>query len=408
MKEYYDKLADLAIKVGVQLQNNEEVYISSDVEAAEFARVLVRRCYENGARKVTVRWSDEVVARTVFEREDEEALTDIERWKVVQTEDIVDRKAVCIHIESSDPNVFVGISPKKMGARARAMSKLTEKYHDNTMSGKTRWTIIPFPGQKWAEQVFPDKKGQQAKDALFVEIGKAVRLFESDPIAAWAEHQANIDRRKKVLSSSKIKTLHYKNSLGTDFTIGMPKNYIFEGGADKNPYGYYYTANLPTEEVFSAPHKMTASGRVVATKPLIYRGNRIDDFWIEFENGKVKDFAAKVGQEHLAQLIGSDEGSCYLGEVALVGFDSPIQNQGILFYSTLFDENASCHLALGRAYPSCVLGGGDMNSEQRLEAGLNFSYEHEDFMIGSKDLSIVATTESGEEIVVFENGNWAF
>jgi aminopeptidase len=254
--------------------------------------------------------------------------------------------------------------------------------------------------------MFPDLSDEEALEKQWAYVHKTLRLDEEDYLGAWKKHQEALARRSKYLNDAKIKTFHYKNSIGTDFTIGMPKGYMFTGAVEKSLSGLNFTANLPTEEVFSSPDKNTAEGVLVSALPLVRNGVIIENFSLTFEKGRIVDYKAEKGYETLKQIIETDEGSHYLGEIAIIGYDSPIQNLKALFYETLFDENASCHFAIGRAFPACLENGANMTKAELAEAGLNDSLQHVDFMVGTADLSITATTESGEVIDIFVNGNW--
>lgn len=402
------KYAELIVRIGVNLQSGEEAVISAPVECAKFVRIVAEECYRVGARKVMVKWYDDELSKIVYLHEDEKTIADIYNWRVAQNDEIVDRKAVVINIISENPDVFEGVSPKVMAAMSRAAGERMKRYQDSTMSGRTRWTIAAYPNKEWAKKIFPDDSEAVAVVRLWGLIFETVRMDTPDPIAAWKEHQEKLAARVKILNEANIVSLHYKNSLGTDFVIGLPDGYVFEGGANEQPDGgVFYTANMPTEEVFTAPHKYRADGKIVASMPLIHNGNRIEGFYLELKDGKIVNYHADKGEEVLKEIIDTDEGSHYLGEVALVGYNSPIQNLKTLFYNTLFDENASCHFAIGRAYPTCVKGGENLSREEQDKVGLNFSLEHVDFMLGTPDLSIVATKKDGTKLVVFKDGDWA-
>lgn len=404
-----EKYARLIVRFGANVQKGEDVFVSAPVDAAAFTRSVVEECYRVGARKVTVNWEDEKTSRCKFLHETKEAITDIYNYSVARTEEIVDRKGVLIHIISEDPNIFQGVDPAVMSAYTVASAQKNKKYYDSAMSGKTRWTLAAYPNPEWAKAVYPDLTKAKAVKKLWELIAKAVRLDALDPISAWEDLSKKLAARVEVLNNAKIKSFRYVNSLGTDFYVEPCDNYVFEGGSGISPEsGVRYNANIPTEEVFSAPKKNSAKGKIVSSMPLIYNCNKIDGFFFEFNEGRIINYGAKEGYETLKELIETDEGTHCLGEIALVGYNSPIQNLKTLFYNTLFDENASCHFAIGRAYPSCVKGGGAMDGEQQLAAGLNYSYEHVDFMIGTPDLEIRAKLQDGSEMLIFNNGDWAF
>lgn len=401
------KYAELVIRQGVNLQKGEPAVISAPIEAADFVHEIVKEAYKCGAPKVTVMWHDDEVSRLRYANESEEALTDIPQWQIASRDHIVDTHSVYINVISERPDLMKDIDPKKIAAAARATNKAMYRFREATGSNNTRWVIIAYPNAEWAKKMFPTLGEEEALDKLWEYLHKTMRLDKDDSLAAWREHAQKLSKRSKFLNDAKIVSFHYKNSLGTDFTIGMPKGYIFTGAEEMGGGNVYFTANLPTEEVFSSPDRLSANGTLVASKPLVRSGGVMENFSLTFKDGRVVSYKAEKGFETLKGIIETDEGSHYLGEIALVGYNSPIQNLNALFYNTLFDENASCHFAVGRAFPSCIKGGDAMTKEQQLEAGLNDSIEHVDFMVGTSDLSITAMTESGKEIVIFKDGDWA-
>lgn len=404
-----NKYAELLIKVGVNLQKGEMLVISSPIGAIDLVRKVVKTAYKYGASNVDVLWIDSEITKFGYKYRTKENLAEVPEWIVAQREHYIDKKVCYLAISSSDPEAFKGVDPDKMAISRRASGKALRKFHEYTSSNKIRWAIGAYPNRAWAKKMFPDMKANLAEKRLWEYIAKSVRLDELDPILAWKEHQDRIMKRCEILNNAKIKSFTYKNALGTNLTVGMPKDYIFCGGAEAGALdGVFFTANLPTEEVFSCPDRNAVNGKVVSSMPLCSSGTLIKDFWFEFKDGRIIDYGAKEGFEVLKNIVETDDGSHYLGEIALVGYNSPINNLNTLFYSTLFDENASCHFAIGSCYPTCVKGGGEMTTEELLQKGLNDSLEHVDFMVGTKDLSITANTENGEKLVVFENGDWVF
>lgn len=400
------KYAELVIKQGVNLQEGEPAVINAPIEAADFVKEIVKQAYECGAPRVTVFWKDEEISKLHYTYQSNEELTNVPQWQIDSRDYIVDTNAVYINIISERPDLMKDIELTKIAMAARAANKAMHKFRDATGSNKTRWVIVAYPNEEWAKKMFPELSEKAALDKLWKYIHKTMRLDKDDSLGAWKKHAAKLARRSRFLNRAKIVSLHYKNSLGTDFTIGMPKGYIFTGAVEKGGGGVDFTANMPTEEVFSSPDRRTANGTLVASKPLVRSGGIMENFSLVFKDGKVVDYKAEKGYETLKGIIESDEGSHFLGEIALVGYNSPIQKLNALFYNTLFDENASCHFAVGRAFPSCIKGGDKMTKEQLFKAGLNDSIEHVDFMVGTPDLSIVATTEKGEEIEIFRDGDW--
>ena len=407
-KKIITNYADLLIKVGVNLQKKEKLVISAPVIAADLVREIANKAYKNGAREVEVLWNDETLLRLDYKYRSMKSLAAVPEWGKLQRDGFIEDRVCYIVIASHDPEALKKVKTEKIATARRAKNLAFAKFRDYTSSNKIRWTIAAYPNKAWAKKVFPQDTASVAMKKLWNAIIASVRLDADSPMKAWEEHQNNLQRRCKILNDAKIKKLTYKNSIGTNFSVSMPKNYLFCGGAEEGALdGVMFTANMPTEEVFSSPERLSANGKLVSAMPLCRNGQIIDNFWIEFKNGKIIGYGAEKGYENLKSIIESDEGSHYLGEIALVGYSSPIRNQGVLFYETLFDENASCHFAIGDSYPNCVKNGGDMNEDELKVAGLNCSVEHVDFMVGTKDLSIVCETEDGKKFDVFKNGEWA-
>lgn len=400
--------AELIVKQGVNLAKGETLAIAADVSSADLAEAVAERAYKEGAKKVVMFWSNSNIAKMSYLYQNIEDLAKIPDWTVASRDYILEEKAAYLNILSERPDHLKGVDPEKIKSATIALNKALYRFRDSTGSNRTRWCLAAYPNIEWAEKVFPKLKGQQALDKLWDHIHKTLRLDTPDALKAWKTHENNLQKRSKILNDAKIKTLHFKNSLGTDFTVGMPKEYHFTGAVEKSAEGREFTANLPTEEVFATPDRRIASGRLVASLPLVRRGAIIKGFFLDFKDGRVVDFGAKEGYETLKGIIETDEGSHYLGEVALVGYNSPIQNLNTLFYNTLFDENASCHFAVGRGFSACINNGNSYTKEQLKEMGVNDSLEHVDFMIGTKDLSVTATKEDGTEMVIFKNGDWVF
>lgn len=407
-KSILKKYAELLVGTGVNLQKGETLVVSSPIGAADLAEEIALCAYRKKAANVEMLWSDEKIARMGYRYRTKRSLSEVPEWVIAQRKHFIEKKIAYLVILSDDPENLKGIDPEKTAAARRARAKALAEFREYTSSNKIRWCIGSYPNKAWAKKMFPDLSAREAVKKQWEYIAKTMRLDAEDHVAAWEEHQKNLERRSAVLNGAKIRSFTYRNSLGTDFTVAMPKGYIFCGGAEKSvPDGIPFTANMPTEEVFSCPDYRTANGKLVASKPLCRNGQMIRDFWFEFKDGKIVGYGAKEGYENLKSIVETDEGSRSLGEIALVGYHSPIQSLGAMFYETLFDENASCHFAIGDCYPCCIEGGGDMTEEQLKEKGLNHSLEHVDFMVGTEDLSIVAEKENGEKLVVFENGDWA-
>lgn len=406
MDRQLDRYAALVIKQGVNLKKGELVSISSPVGAADFAEAIAKAAYENGASEVVMLWNDPLIGKLAYQYESKETLTDIPAHEVAKRDYILDKKGVYICILSDIPGLLKDVDPALVADRGRASNLALHRFRESTNVNETRWCLVAYPNAAWAKQMFPGLPEEQAVEKQWEYLHKTLRLDREDFLGAWNEHRENLAKRSKYLNDAKIVKFHYKNSLGTDFEIGMPKGYIFTGAVERSRGGVEFTANMPTEEVFSSPDRLTANGTLVAAMPLVRNGVIIENFAITFEKGRISDYRAEKGYETLKQIIETDEGSHYLGEIALIGYDSPIRKLGALFYETLFDENASCHFAIGRAFPTCIEGGDGMTREQLETAGLNYSLQHVDFMVGTADLEITATCEDGRVIPVFKCGNW--
>lgn len=403
-----NKYAKLLIKKGLNVQKGQPVVIVAPVDCAPFVRLCASAAYDQGCREVVVRWVDDFLTRERYLRGDEPIFDEVPEWFSHFHNDYSEAGAAWLRIESSDPEALKGVDPERLKRSSIASGKALKPYRLRQMSNSFPWCIASVPTLAWAEKVFPDLKGEAAMNALWDAIFSAVRVTEDgDPIRLWDEHCKKLKERKARLSEYQFKELHFKNPLGTDLVVGLPENHFWEGGSEITQAGLEFCANIPTEEVFSAPKRDAVNGVVVASKPLVLGGNIIDGFKFELKDGKIVKVFAEKGQEFLESELSVDEGASYLGEVALVPYDSPISNTGILFYNTLFDENASCHFAFGEAYP-CVKNGANMSKEELKAAGLNDSITHIDFMVGTADLSITGKTREGKEVPVFVNGNFAF
>lgn len=402
LKEY----AKLAVCKGVNLQPEEELVIASPVNCADLAYAIAECAYKEGAKRVTMLYRDPNVTKLSYLYEDNETIVNIPDWVIASRDFIVDSNACYINILSEDPELLNGVSPIKLFNASRASHEAFHKLSDATSRNRTRWCLIAAPNLPWAKKMFPDLSDDEAMDKLWTYIHITMRMDTENSMNAWEDHQYKLQIRSKYLNDAGIVSFHYKNSIGTDFTIGMPEGYKFTGATETSLGGVDFTANMPTEEVFSSPDRLTANGTLVASMPLVYNGSVIENFGFTFENGHVTQLHAEKGEDLLERIVRSDTGSCYLGEIALVGYSSPIQRLNTLFYNTLFDENASCHFALGRGFSSCIKGGDDMDISELLEKGINYSLEHVDFMVGTPDLTITAKTKDGKTLSIFKNGDW--
>ncbi|MBW4080542.1 aminopeptidase [Paenibacillus sp. S150] len=401
------KYADLAVQIGVNIQPGQILVVSAPVSAAEFVRLITAKAYAIGASQVKVNWSDEFITRQQFEHAAPEVFTKAPTWFAGELTEFAENGAAFLHVIAEDPDALKGIDPERIANFQKTRGAALTKYREYQMSDKVSWSIVAIPSQAWADKVFPDVPAEERVDKLWEAIFHTVRLDRGDPVAAWQEHLDTLEQKADVLNAKKYKSLHYI-APGTDLTIELPAGHLWAQGDSINAQGHSFVANMPTEEVFTAPLKTGVNGTVRSTKPLSYGGNIIDNFSITFEQGRIISVHAEQGQEALEYLIGLDEGAKYLGEVALVPHKSPISESGILYFNTLFDENASNHLAIGTAYAFCLEGGKDMSKEELIARGLNTSVAHVDFMIGSPEMDIYGIANDGTREPVFLKGNWAF
>lgn len=409
MKDFQTKLSDYAkliVNVGINVQKGEPLVISSPIEGIEFTRLLAKHAYETGASEVHVNWNDEVLTRLKYENAPMEIFESYPLWHAEGMVDYAKRGAGFVSIAAQDPELLKGIDPKKIAAANKSSSMALREWRNYTMNDLNSWCVMSIPTKNWAKRVFPNVSEDEALEKLWDAVFKATRMDSEDPVKAWEKHLDTLQEKVNFLNDKKFKSLHYTSKNGTDLVVGLPEGHIWAGGGGDNSKGTYFVANMPTEEVFTMPHKNGVNGVVYSTKPLNYSGSLIDDFNIRFKDGKVIDFKAKVGEEVLKDLLDIDEGAKYLGEVALVPFSSPISQSNIIFLNTLFDENASCHFAFGKAYPTNIEGGENMSDEELDKAGVNDSLTHVDFMVGSADLSIIGETHSGDKIQIFKDGEW--
>lgn len=406
-QEKLEQYAELAVQIGINVQKGQIIMINTTVDTLEFTRLVVKKAYEAGAKRVHVNYTDPVQTRTHFEMAPEEAFHEYPAWSVVQRDEIIDTGGAFLWIDAEDPDLLTGISAKRLSDSQKSAGRALERYRQAVGTDKIAWSIIAIPSREWAEKVFPDLEGTEQMNALWKAIFKTVRIGEGDAIAQWKQHIEMLEARAAQLNSKKFKKLHY-TAPGTDLTIELPDKHIWMSGASKTPQGNAFIANMPTEEVYTVPLKYGINGVVRNTKPLVYQGNIIDGFTLEFEKGKIIKAQAQTGQELLDEMIQADNGAAYLGEVALVPHQSPISDSNILFFNTLFDENASNHLAIGDSYPTCLEGGRELERKQLESVGLNTSIVHEDFMIGSASMDIDGIHADGTREPVFRNGNWAF
>lgn len=402
-----ENYAELIVKVGSNLQKNQYLFVDVTVENIELARMIAKKGYEAGAKQVFINYEDDALTRLHFEKAPLEEFDHFPIWKTAERDWLAEHGAASIKVKSSSPDLLKGIEAEKIIASQKSMGKGLENYRRAAQANKVSWTVVAAPSEDWANTMFSHLEKEQQVPALWDAIFAATRADLENPVEAWKKHDAILSSKVDQLNELNLLKLHY-TAPGTDLTIELPQNHIWSGGGSKNVAGFDFMANIPTEEVFTAPFKDGVDGYVSSTKPLSYSGNIIDDFKITFEKGRITAAEAKQGETVLKNLIATDEGSHFLGEVALVPHDSPISNSGLLYYNTLFDENASNHLAIGSAYAFCVKDGTKMSQEQLAEVGLNRSMTHVDFMIGSEKMDIDGITQDGQVIPVFRKGNWAF
>ena len=404
--ERLKKYAKLMILEGAALQPGQPMFITGYVENYEFVRLVTEQAYAAGAREVYVRWVDEVGARLRYLHGAEDLFENFPEFQRLMYEHYDAQDACHLHIAASNPEALKGVNPERMQKWNITSSKAMKPHYDAMMAGGFQWCIVAAPSEEWAKKVFPGLNREDGMAKLWDAILQCSRVDCDDPAAEWRKHTETLARRAAFLNGRKLKSLRLTNSLGTDLVIGLPENHIWLGGAEKTREGRVFSANIPTEEIFTAPHMLGVNGRVVASMPLVYQGDLIEDFELTFKDGRVVEYRAGKNEALLKNLLETDEGSKYLGEIALVPYDSPVSKLGILFYETLFDENASCHLALGQAYPTCVEGAAELDDDGKKKRGLNVSYSHSDFMIGTPDMDIVGTEPGGGTLQVFKNGNF--
>jgi aminopeptidase len=405
--EILRKYAKLSVSIGVNVQPNQILVIKSPVECFNFTRMIVDEAYNVGAKEVIVHWSDEECGKLKYLNSPMEVFESYPDWMKDSMLTYAKEGACFLSISASNPELLKDVDPAKIAASQKTSSIATKEFSERLMSNKNSWSIIAIPTKGWATKVFPNISEEEAMNKLWENIFKIVRVDKDDPIEAWNYHKKTLIEKINYLNSKNFKTLHYTNSLGTDLNLELVDNHLWVGGAEYTPEGIEFIANMPTEEIFSMPKKTGVNGKVFSSKPLNYGGNLINNFSLTFKDGRVIDFDAKEGYESLKSLINIDEGSHYLGEVALVPFDSPISNSNIVFFNTLYDENASCHLALGKSYNLCIKDGSTKTTEKILALGGNDSLTHVDFMIGTSDLNITGIGFDGSETPIFVNGNWA-
>lgn len=399
--------AELAVKIGVGLRAGQRLMVRAPIESAPLTRLIVASAYKAGARLVDVVWGDDAVTLARFNHAPRDSFEEYPIWQAQGLNQLAEAGDAVLSVHATDPDLLKDQDPDLVALVQRVAQTHLAPFRRKVMSDHLNWTVISLPIASWAAKVFPENSPDEQIAKLWEAIFKVCRIDQSDPVAAWQKHVAELSARKDYLNARAYTALKY-TAPGTDFTLGLPDNHIWNGAHSQTPSGITFIANVPTEEVFTMPHKDRADGVVSSTKPLSYGGVLIEDFSLTFANGRVVKVTAKKGEAVLRKLIETDEGSARLGEVALVPHSSPISQSGLLFYNTLFDENASNHIALGRAYRFCVSGGADMSDEEFAAAGGNDSLAHVDFMIGSAAMDVSGVTRDGHLEPIMQAGEWVF
>lgn len=400
------KYAELAVGAGVNLQENQLVVIHSDIQHAPFARLIQMAAYEAGASNVWIDWTDEQSTKAFYIHAADRAIDHIPDWKAARFKEWEDAGAAYIHIISENVDIFEEVPKDRINRFDKASRTKLKDHHAKIRSHQVRWCLIAVPNSVWATKVFPDLREEEALQSLWQLMLKGSRADGENPVKDWERHHRAFESRKEYLNEKQFEALHFTNSRGTDLVVGLPNDHLYIGGGVTDPNGIPFFPNIPTEEIFTAPHKDNVNGKLVGTKPLIYGGSVIDDFHLIFNEGRITDYYAAKGQEVLHQLIETDEGSHYLGEIALVSSQSPLAQAGTLLYNTLFDENTSCHIGIGNASPSNIRNGASQSEEELKEAGLNTSLLLVNVTFGTEDMKIVGRKEDGAEDLLMKDGEF--
>ncbi len=402
-----NEYAKMAVGAGVNIKKGQNLIINAPIHTAPLARLCAKAAYDLGAKRVVVHYVDENLARINMENSSVETLCDIKPWILASYMDYIkdDGSAAVLSISSSNPEIYKGLDIQKIKEATIAKNKAMMEFREYTMASKIQWSIIAVPSEAWASKVFPELSEEEAMQKLWGTIFRVSRV-EGDAISNWKEYAKNQAEKKDLLNTMNLDKLILTSNNGTNLEIGLADDYEFGGVSELNEAGVEFIPNMPTEELFTAPHKDRVNGIVYGTKPCVYSGNIINDFMFKFKDGEIIEFDAKEGKDFLAEILSIDAGAKRIGEIALVPKSSPINKENVLFYNTLFDENASCHIALGQGYPGTVVGGNDMTKEELLNKGVNDSSIHHDVMIGSDDMKIIGVTKDGKEIQLFLDGEW--
>ena len=407
-KKTLENYAALLVRSGGNVQKGQLVIIAANADDAPFARMVQEAAYDAGASEVRIDWADDAVTRTNYLRAASETFDDFPQWRVDKFKEQDDKGAVYLSIRSSDPDSLAGVDPDRIFRFTKVAGESLKEHRRLTMGSFRRWSLVATPSPAWAKKVFPDLSEEKAVEKLWQYILKGARADGADPIADWAEHKKSFDARMNYLNEKQFDKLRITTSVGTDITIGLVKNHIWEGGGDKDKEGIPFFPNMPTEEIFTMPDRLRADGRVVASMPLSYQGTLIDGFEMTLKDGKVESYRAEKGESALKNIMDTDEGARRFGEIALVSNMSPIGQMNTLFYNTLFDENASSHFALGKAYPKNIQNGSSLSDEEFSKAGGNDSLVHVDFMFGTSDMNVVGIHADGTEEHFLKDGEFVF
>lgn len=404
MKENLHQYARLLLQEGVNLQQDQLLVINGDVENKDFVYIVVEEAYALGAKDVHINWRSTITAKSRLTHAKDTVLANPAPWIADMYHHIVDSNACILSLISANPFAYEGVPSEKIALSSRSMSKLTKFYHEAIMDSSLTWCVASVATLTWANLLGYEGDDDEKVNRLWNTIFTLCRMKNVSEDESFSTHLNRLAQRTATLNDLQLVSLHYTCSNGTDLTIALPEGHLWLGGKEASKKGIIFDANIPTEEVFTAPHYAGANGTVYSTKPLIYDGNQIDEFYFTFKDGKVVDYGAKEGKEYLTNLIKTDENSCYLGEVALVDHYSPISQSNMIFFETLYDENASCHLALGAAYPTCLENSDGMSQEELRNHGLNTSLAHTDFMIGHEHMTIMGLTKDGKEVPIMIDG----
>lgn len=400
-----EKYAELVVKVGVNIQPGQILIVNAPIETADLTRLIVAKAYDAGAKYVQVDWDDERVTRIRYEHAPGDSFGYYPQWQADAMEQLAAGGGAILRIKVPDPELFRGIDSVKVSTAVKAAAVANEKYQAYVRNNKISWSLIKAPTLAWADKVYADLPEEERIPAMWDAVFRMNRVYSDYPVAAWREHIGQLKEKQNYMNAKRYKSFHYR-APGTDLHIDMPKGYRWLGGGDENESGVYFVANMPTEEIYTMPHRTGVNGTVTSTMPLNLNGRLVEGLKLTFKDGKVVEYDAEAGREHLTTLLETDDGASYLGEMALVPHDSPISKLNRVFYNTGIDENASCHFALGSAYPVNIEGGTKLSKEELVARGANVSLTHVDFMVGSAELDIDGVLEDGTVEPVFRGGRW--